>query len=72
LARFQAVAEQDPLMWSQLQKLNSTGIDFSHPLTIQMIDQLQANDKAGRRTREQFLANEAFINSAYPHDPRAE
>lgn len=42
LARFRTVAEQDPLMWSQLEKLNSTGIDFSHPLTIQMIDQLQA------------------------------
>lgn len=24
------------------------------------------------RTKEQFLANEAFINSAYPSDPKAE
>lgn len=24
------------------------------------------------RTRQQFLANEAFINSAYPSDPKAE
>ncbi|HOA51052.1 MAG TPA: hypothetical protein PKI05_02270 [Thermogutta sp.] len=31
-----------------------------------------AGKRFPRRTREQFLANEAFINSAYPHDPRAE
>ncbi|MBC7077345.1 MAG: hypothetical protein H5T92_03425 [Synergistales bacterium] len=31
-----------------------------------------AGKRFPRRTREQFLANEAFINSAYPSDPRAE
>lgn len=40
LAAFQTVAAQDPLLQSQLDKLNSTGIDFSHPLTRQMIDDL--------------------------------
>jgi len=31
-----------------------------------------AGKRFPRRTREQFLANEAFINSAYPSDPQAE
>lgn len=31
-----------------------------------------AGKRFPRRTHEQFLANEAFINSAYPSDPRAE
>jgi len=42
LAGFLAVAERDPLLQSQYDKLNSTGIDFSHPLTQQMIDDLAA------------------------------
>jgi len=41
LAGFLAAAQNDPLLQSQYDKLNSTGIDFSHPLTQQMIDQLQ-------------------------------
>jgi len=31
-----------------------------------------AGKRFPRRTHEQFLANEAFINSAYPSDPKAE
>ncbi len=42
LGAFQVAAAQDPLLQSQLDKLNSTGIDFSHPLTRQMIDELAA------------------------------
>jgi len=41
LAGFLTAAQNDPLLQSQYDKLNSTGIDFSHPLTQQMIDQLQ-------------------------------
>ena len=42
-----------PLLRSQYQKLNSTGLDFSHPLTQQLIDQLSqagvfSADLAGR------------------------
>jgi len=40
IAGFMVAADQDPLLKSQLDKLNSTGIDLSHPLTQQFIDEL--------------------------------
>lgn len=42
LAGLEAAAQRDPLLRSQMAKINSTGIDFSHPVTLQFIDQLQA------------------------------
>lgn len=53
IGAFQVAAANDPLLQSQYDKLNSTGIDFSHPLTIAMIDQLQA---AGAFTAQQAEA----------------
>lgn len=53
IGAFQVAAANDPLLQSQYDKLNSTGIDFSHPLTIAMIDQLQA---AGAITAQQAEA----------------
>jgi len=51
--KFEAAMVHDPLLRAQYDKLNSTGIDFSHPFTQQMIDDLKA---AGIFTTEEAEA----------------
>jgi len=53
LAGLEAAMAADPLLRSQYDKLNSTGLDFSHPLTQEFIDNLQ---RAGFISEE--IANE--------------
>ena len=53
IGKFEAAMVHDPLLRAQYDKLNSTGIDFSHPLTQQMIDDLKA---AGIFTTEEAEA----------------
>lgn len=40
LGRIEAAAEQDPLLRSQIAKINSTGIQLSHPITQAVLTQL--------------------------------
>ncbi|GIV49828.1 MAG: hypothetical protein KatS3mg038_3836 [Candidatus Kapaibacterium sp.] len=40
LAKFAQAAKADPLLQSQWERLNSVGIDFSHPLVAEMLSQL--------------------------------
>lgn len=40
LARVETAAQQDPLLRSQLEKLYTTGLQLSHPLTLAVVDQL--------------------------------
>ncbi|GIW60994.1 MAG: hypothetical protein KatS3mg087_2060 [Patescibacteria group bacterium] len=55
LAKFAQAAKADPLLQSQWERLNSVGIDFSHPLVSTIVDQLVATNVFTMEERELIL-----------------
>ncbi|GIV52079.1 MAG: hypothetical protein KatS3mg038_2600 [Candidatus Kapaibacterium sp.] len=55
LAKFAQAANADPLLQSQWERLNSVGIDFSHPLVSTIVDQLVATNVFTTEEKELIL-----------------